>query len=261
LPGEASVDCNAVVSPAWEAGYYARLLPQLVESWRAVFDVEFTALIVQLHSYGDADDTPAARSGSHLPALRDTQLSVLALSAGGVAVAIDIGDRGSVPIEYPTCGWTTGIHPRNKTEVGRRLALRLAVIEGWAPEGAADGPTPAGWAANTTGVTISMDAATTSGLALLGTADCSLAVPAGKPCCQSAGVAASFPYELRLADGATFTLANAAVDAAAGTVTLTPVNATVQGPFTGVRYAWQAFPTCSLSNAGSLPATPFFKAL
>lgn len=94
--------------PPWRRSYYRRLLPELVTSWRALFDVEFSALVVQLAAYGGVEGPPEARSGSALPALRDTQLSVAGLPAGGVAVAIDIGDQKVIPIEYPACSWTTG---------------------------------------------------------------------------------------------------------------------------------------------------------
>lgn len=57
------------------------------------------------------------------------------------------------------------------------------------------------------------------------------------------------------ADNATYVIARAAV---AGTsVALTPFNASQPGPFTGVRYAWQGFPLCVLSNAQGMPTAPF----
>lgn len=108
---------------------------------------------------------------------------------------------------------------------------------------------------------IALDPATAAGATLADTADCAVLLPKGAACCQSAGNDASFPYELRLGDGATFVLAAAAVDAAAGTVSLAPVNASLAGPFSGVRYSWQSFPTCALKNSGSLPAVPFFAPL
>ena len=57
------------------------------------------------------------------------------------------------------------------------------------------------------------------------------------------------------ADNATYVIAQAAVSGS--TVSLTPYNASVPGPFTGVRYAWQGFPLCVLSNAQGMPTGPF----
>lgn len=104
--GEANVECNFVSTPAWESGYYARLLPELVRSWRALFGVNFSTLIVQLAAYGDSDQSSAQRTGDALPALRNAQLSVLSLPSSGIVVAVDLGDDGTtIPIEYSYCNY------------------------------------------------------------------------------------------------------------------------------------------------------------
>jgi hypothetical protein len=72
----------------------ARLLPELITSWRTLFGVEFTALIVQLAAYGSTDALPTTRNADPLPLLRHDQLSALTLTRGAVALAIDIGDDG-----------------------------------------------------------------------------------------------------------------------------------------------------------------------
>jgi sialate O-acetylesterase len=61
---------------------------------------------VQIANYNAADQGPAA----DWPALRDAQRSTLSLPNTGMAVTIDIGDANR-------------IHPQNKQETGRRLAL------------------------------------------------------------------------------------------------------------------------------------------
>ena len=257
--------CNAQATPPWEHLYYSRLLPQLVTTWRAAFGVPFAALIVQLAAYGSLDPLPPSRSADPLPLLRESQAAVLALPSTALALALDIGNQqnGSWP-----CGYNGGIHPRNKTEVGRRLALKLAEIEGVLPQGVvATGPVPSGFSANGAGVTFAVDAASAPGgaLALTGTEDCLLVAhyPAGTPaaaCCQSltppnVNADAGFPFEIRLADGVTYAIATAAV--AQGAVVVAPRNASVTGPFTGVRYARQGFPLCALTNAQGLPMAPF----
>jgi sialate O-acetylesterase len=86
---------------------YAQQFPALIASWRSHLgqgDVPF--LWVQLAGFR----APPGPRGELLPALREAQARALALPATGQAVAIDIGDPAS-------------INPRNKQEVGRRLAL------------------------------------------------------------------------------------------------------------------------------------------
>ncbi len=255
-----------MTAPAWEAGYYARLLPQLVSTWRSAFNVSFTALVVQLASWGGPDPLPSQRSSDDIPALRDAQLSVLQLEGTGLAHPIDIGDDGKTIWTPPTCGFHGGIHPRNKTEVGRRLAARLAQLEGVLPGGLlADGPLHSSFEQAPGSVTISFAAESAPGLALAPTQDCVTtgrvlpAQPAA--CCQSSSGQFGYPFELLLGDKATYVLAEAAVDAGLGQVTLRPLNASLAGPFAGVRYAWQAFPLCVLSNEQGMPAAPFRVAL
>ena len=119
------------------------------------------------------------------------------------------------------------------------------------------------------GGTLPLDASSAPGgtLQLLPTADCaSLARPAAaSSCCQvnsSSENLAGFPFELRLADRATYVLAVAAVGSQGGAaaVHLAPL-AGEPGPFTGVRYSWQSFPLCSLVNQQGLPMGPFVREL
>jgi hypothetical protein len=255
-----------VTSPPWESGYYARLLPQLVSTWRSAFNVSFTALVVQLAPYSSTDATPEQRSGDDWPALREAQTSVLQLEGTGLAYPLDLGDDGKTIWTPPTCNFHGGIHPRNKTALGLRLAARLAQLEGVLPAGLlADGPLHTGLTQAQGRVTIAFAAASAAGLALAPTQDC---VSVGKvlpaqpsACCQSGAGAFGYPFELLLADGATYALAAAEVQQDQEAVILTPLNASLAGPYAGVRYAWQGFPLCVLSNGQGLPAAPFKAAL
>jgi hypothetical protein len=263
---ESNCACNFVTAPTWESGYYARLLPQLVATWRSAFNTSFTALVVQLAAYDSPDPLPSQRSADNLPALREAQLSVLQLEGTGLAYAIDGGDDGRSIWTPPTCGFHGGIHPRNKTEVGRRLAARLAQLEGVLPPGLlADGPLRTGLSQAQGAVSIQYAPASAPGLALAPTADCVTSgrvVPAEQgACCQSGSGLFGYPFELLLGDGATYVLAEAEVDAGAAAVTLRPLNASLAGPFAGVRYAWQGYPLCVLSNEQGMPAAPFKVAL
>jgi len=273
--GESNTDCNVQKAPAWRTGYYSRLLRSLVASWRAAFATPFTALVVQLAAYGSTDPPSVTRTGDSLPALRESQRAAVegdgGLAQAGLALAIDLGDDG-YSTYTPPAGRHGGLHPRNKTEVGRRLALRWAALEGVLPAGVAStGPVLASVAAAPGGARLAFEPASAAGLALSPTADCRTTAKVPVPynattaaCCQTmygASAIAGWPFELRLADGASFVLANATVDESAAAVSLVPFNASVTGPFTGVRYAWQGYPTCTLSNGQQLPTGPFFQAL
>jgi sialate O-acetylesterase len=91
-----------------DAFVYRDRFRALITDWRAGWglgDVPF--LWVQLASYLPTKTEPAESSWA---VLRESQSAALSLPRTGQAVAIDIGD-------------TNDIHPRNKQEVGRRLAL------------------------------------------------------------------------------------------------------------------------------------------
>ena len=88
---------------------YRRLLPALIESWRAALHQGQTQfLIVQLPNHGAIPSPPAESAWAEL---REAQLLALnRLPATGLAVTIDVGDPKDV-------------HPHRKAEVGQRLAL------------------------------------------------------------------------------------------------------------------------------------------
>jgi sialate O-acetylesterase len=92
-------------------GYaYAERLTAMIEDWRAKWGQgDFPFLIVQLANYMAPPKTPVEDVG--WPRLRQAQVNVAkSVPNTGVAVIIDIGEEKD-------------IHPRNKQDVGRRLAL------------------------------------------------------------------------------------------------------------------------------------------
>ncbi|WP_197706052.1 sialate O-acetylesterase [Mucilaginibacter gotjawali] len=94
-------------SNADRASQYRQLFPLLIKDWRRHWgEGDFPFYFVQIANYAATDQPPAA----DWPALRDAQLSALSLPNTGMAVTIDIGDAYR-------------IHPQNKQEAGRRLAL------------------------------------------------------------------------------------------------------------------------------------------
>jgi len=89
---------------------YRKLFPAMIRDWRNAWgEGDFPFLFVQLANWG------AHLLQSNWPELREAQLMTLSLPKTGMAVAIDIGDG-------------TDIHPRNKQDVGYRLALAAQAI-------------------------------------------------------------------------------------------------------------------------------------
>lgn len=98
--GEANVD---------RAYQYRTLFPAMIQDWWSKWNQgDFPFLFVQLANYGERLSDPIQE---HPWAdLREAQLRTLYMPNTGMAVTIDIGEAGD-------------IHPRNKQDVGLRLAL------------------------------------------------------------------------------------------------------------------------------------------
>jgi sialate O-acetylesterase len=96
-------------SNAMHARQYRRLLPSLIESWRAGSHQEqMQFLIVQLPNLGAIPGEPAESAWAEM---REAELLTLkSVPATGLAVTIDVGDPKD-------------LHPHRKAEVGQRLAL------------------------------------------------------------------------------------------------------------------------------------------
>lgn len=92
---------------AGAAYHYRTLFPLMINDWRAKWGREFPFYWVQLANYMAKDEQPAE---SDWAKLREAQSMTLALPRTGQAVIIDVGDADD-------------IHPRNKQDVGLRLAL------------------------------------------------------------------------------------------------------------------------------------------
>lgn len=94
-------------SNAQRADEYAILFPAMIQAWRREWGFEFPFLWVQLANFMARKEEPAE---SDWAKLRESQTSTLSLPKTGMAVIIDIGDAAD-------------IHPRNKKDVGERLAM------------------------------------------------------------------------------------------------------------------------------------------
>ncbi|MCF2444011.1 polysaccharide deacetylase family protein [Dyadobacter sp. CY345] len=87
---------------------YKKLMPALINDWRGLWknpDAPF--LVVQLPNFQDVNYTPAE---SNMALIREAQNQALALKNTAVTVTLDLGE------------WND-IHPLNKKDIGKRLAL------------------------------------------------------------------------------------------------------------------------------------------
>ena len=107
---------------AWQ---YRRLFQTMIKDWRARFGHEFPFLFVELANFKKVQEQPV---DSDWAELREAQRLALQLPRVGMACAIDIGAAND-------------IHPKNKQEVGRRLAL-VALKDTYGKDVICRGPTP-----------------------------------------------------------------------------------------------------------------------
>lgn len=103
---------------------YPKLQKTLIADWREQWkSAELPFYFVQLASHKSASAEP---SSGQLPEMREAQAKSLSIPHTGMAVTLDIGEEKD-------------IHPRNKLDVGRRLA-RLALVKTYGKSGVATGP-------------------------------------------------------------------------------------------------------------------------
>lgn len=206
-----------------DARRYRNQFAAMIRDWRADWaQPRLPFLWVQLAAFDSGTDRRAADGGvlgSPWSVLRESQSAALALPATAQAVAIDIGEAHD-------------IHPRNKQEVGRRLALAARRI--------AHGEDPVDSGPTYRGLRIDGDAAVVA-FDLHGSR---LAVRGGGTGVQGFEIAGAdrrfVPAQARI-DGDTVRVSSAAV--------ARPV---------AVRYAWRDNPgDADLADGEGLPASPF----
>jgi sialate O-acetylesterase len=92
---------------------YQRVFPNMITDWRNHWQIgDFPFLWVQLANFTEPAEQPAESTWAEL---REAQTMTLKLPNTGMASAIDVGDA-------------VDIHPKNKQEVGRRLALNALTV-------------------------------------------------------------------------------------------------------------------------------------
>ena len=197
---------------------YRTLLPAMIRDWRARFGSgEFGFHIVSLANYQPATTKVAAGNSSDWAELREAQaMAAKHVPRCGLAVAIDIGDAKD-------------IHPKNKREVGRRLALS-ALANTYGRKIEWSGPWFRSMESTGSGIRLKFD-----------------------------HVAGGLLAKGRKLTG--FTVAGndrhfVEADARIEGDSILVSSHTVAKPV-AVRYAWAANPECNLYNRQNLPAVPF----
>ena len=201
-------------SNAGRAKQYARLLPTLIKDWRKKFDTPLPFYIVQLAGFMAPDDFPQSDGW---PLLRAAQMQTAqTIPNTGIAITTDVGDEKD-------------IHPKNKQDVGLRLAL-AALVQTYGKKNECTGPTVAFVSPKGDAVTVAFNHAG-GGLTLQGDANRVFAV---------AGADRNWFWATPRIDGSRVVLTSPQVEK--------PLY---------VRYGWSNLPRATLYNGAKLPAPPF----
>lgn len=244
-PNKPTLLFNAMISPVvpyglrgaiWYQGcanerrgyQYRELLPTLISDWRTQwskaasdFGINSTAnkfpfYIVQLANYQTLQTDPCAKD--QWAEVREAQsMAAQHVAASGLACTIDIGEAGD-------------IHPKNKQEVGRRLAL-LARANDYGQNVETSGPQYRSYTIEGQNVRIKFDHAQ-SGLQTSDGGDIKGFIIAGPD--------RQFHWATAKVDGTDIIVSSPEVAC--------PL---------AVRYAWAQNPICNLQNKDRLPAVPF----
>lgn len=197
------------------AHQYRELFPAMITDWRKHWNIgDFPFYFVQLANYMKVNEQPRESAWAEL---RDAQRQTLSLPNTGMSVTIDIGDGEN-------------IHPKNKQEVGRRLAL-IALAKTYGDKIVYSGPEYT--AQQIKGNAILLNFKFTDGglVAKNGSSLTGFAI---------AGADHQYHWAKAVIQGNKILVSSAEVPE--------PV---------AVRYAWDNNPVCNLYNGEGLPASPF----
>ena len=193
---------------------YRTLMPLLVNDWRKAWGNDMSFYWVQLANFQAPTENPY---DSHWAELREAQTMTLSLPKTGQAVIIDIGDARD-------------IHPKNKQDVGKRLAL-IALAKDYGKDVKYSGPMYKLMATEGEKIRIQFD------------------FPEGL---SAKGGGELKRFEM-CGEDKKFYWADAVVDGQSVVVSSDKVKSPV-----AVRYAWAENPEgCNLTNETGLPASPF----
>ena len=202
-------------SNAGRAYQYRELFPTMIKSWWDNWDQDdFPFLFVQLANFKAAKPDPGESDWAEL---REAQLMTLELPNTGMAVIIDIGEADD-------------IHPKNKQDVGKRLAL-WALAETYGKDVVYSGPIYRSMQTKAGKIVLHFDHVGGGLVARDGESLKGFAV---------AGADRKFVWADAQIEGETVVVGSK----------------TVAEPI-AVRYAWADNPVCNLYNKAGLPASPF----
>ena len=239
---------------------YQCQLESLIAEWRGAFNrTAMPFFVVQLAPYwqppcppSPPPNTAPCGIGTDYPAIRIAQAKATANTeadtgvASGYAITHDIGDIAG------------GIHPHNKTEVGRRLALAIrtkvfgvpglpVIAEPVDPVTVVNNPKDP----NAAPVAVVRFRPPPSSLSWGPTHNCSR-------CCDSGTEVVGVCYNAHGCDNETAASSQHWSSAAAAVVNEGGVGVQVSGKVpAAVRYAWSNFPECLLFDTHALPIGPF----
>jgi len=193
---------------------YGLQLSTMIKDWRAQWGYDFPFAWVQLPDYMKAQEQPVEDGG--WPKVREGMLQTLALPKTGMAITIGLGEAND-------------IHPKNKQDVGHRLAM-WALGDVYGQKTATCGPLPTGHEIKGDKIVIAFKH-TDGGLV------CKADALKGFAICG---------------EDKKWVRAEAKIDGDKVVVSSKDVAKPV-----AVRYAWANNPEFSLFNGAGLPATPF----
>jgi len=219
------------------APLYARLFQTMIRDWRNSWgEGDFPFLFVQIANWNTAPE-------DLWPEIRNAQRQALALRNTGMVVTIDIGDPAD-------------IHPKNKQDVGLRLALAArAIVYGEQIEWS--GPLYRQVTQEEHALRVWFDHAgglmtkAPEGATVTGSEGTGSRTAASATISPASTAPAVTGFEIAGPDEKYFS-AEAKIEGESVIVS----NPAVPAPVS-VRYGWAASPNCNLFNRAGLPASPF----
>ncbi|RAW00988.1 sialate O-acetylesterase [Pseudochryseolinea flava] len=200
------------------AKIYDKLMQALIENWRVAWrQGDFPFLYVQLANHQALIDQPV--KDDPMVVVREMQLKNLSIANTGMVVAIDNANPGD----------PNDIHPKNKQEIGKRLAL-LARAKVYGEKNQFSGPLYSSMVIENNAIRISFN-------------------HVGKSLVIKGDILKGFAIAGQ--DGK-FVWADARIEGK----TIVVSSSTIARPV-AVRYAWAKNPQANLFNDAGLPASPF----
>lgn len=201
-------------SNAGNAPLYGLQLRTMIANWRQDWKTDFAFLFVQLPNFMAPQAQPSETGG--WPLIREQFFKTLAVPNTGMAVTIDIGEEKD-------------IHPKNKQDVGKRLA-QWALAKTYGKDVLASGPLYKAMRKEGDTIVLTFDYA--DGLAA-----------------RDGGKLRGFAIA---GEDKKFVWAEAKIEGDQVVVSAPGVKSPA-----AVRYAWANNPDCNLVNKAGLPASPF----